>query len=86
MSGGHVAHSEAGPKSGGESFIEKLPLLGKMLKVILSKQGLKDFLNKMAELPVTLALGAYTFFGELAGVKGGGGHGHGGHGGHVTVH
>lgn len=81
MSGHHESgHSEHGPKAGGEaSPAEKLPLIGRaitMLRTIVSKEGIKDFLTKVAEWPIGVAVGSYQFLGELFGAKGGGGGGH----------
>lgn len=84
----HAEHGHGGgheSKHGGEeNMAEKLPLIGraiKMLRTIVSKDGLKEFTNKMSEWGVNFALNSYSFIAELFGVKGGGGGGHGGHGG-----
>ncbi len=77
------SHGHESRHGGEENMAEKLPLVGnavKMLRTIASKDGLKDFLNKMAEYSVSFAMNSYNFISELFGVKGGGG-GHGGHGG-----
>lgn len=85
---GHVDHGHGGGHGGGggeSSPVEKLPLVGRavtMLKTIVSKDGLKDFLNKVAEWPIGVAMGSYGFIPELFGAKGGGGGGHGGGHGH----
>ncbi len=84
MSGHHESgHGEHGSKGGGEaSPVEKLPLIGRaitMLRTIASKEGIKDFLIKVAEWPVGVAMGSYGFISELFGAKGGGGGGHQSH-------
>jgi hypothetical protein len=86
MSGHAKEHSgDHAPTGGGEaSPAEKLPLIGRaitMLRTIVSKEGIKNFLTKVAEWPIEVAVGSYQFFGDLFGAKGGGGGGH-----HAAAH
>jgi len=85
--GGHHVE-KGGGHEGGESSVEKLPVIGravKMLKTIVSSEGIKNFIETMSEYSVGAALASPLFIGELFGAKlsgGGGGH----KGGHAPKH